>query len=140
MSGKRKEVWRVPASQVSLSIWTGNTGGGFIGGGFGAEGAALGMVGAALLNSATTEQYVMLAVVTHEWNGTVHELVLGFKIPESQLRTSIAEVLPSWGRAHVDNLLPRLDADLTKDQAEEWYEVVDIVESEVLFRVLSSTA
>ncbi|MBS1969483.1 MAG: hypothetical protein JSU04_04215, partial [Bdellovibrionales bacterium] len=71
------------------------TGGGFVGGGFGVAGAVRGIAAASLLNALTTKnsEYAVLTTFLTEPNGTEKMCAFGFKHKrESLLRDELAEV------------------------------------------------
>lgn len=100
----------VSLNMLSLSVWTDNvrSGGGFIGGGFGAAGAVVGMLGASVLNALTarSREYSMLGVFAFPGDGSQIELVLAFPdIRESDLRERLGQAIPKWTERYVDQFL-----------------------------------
>jgi hypothetical protein len=91
---------------LSFQVWTDTveSGGGFIGGGFGVTGAAEGMLAAAVLNMLTRkrQEYSLLGLFVFPGDGSQRQLVLGFRdITESQLRERLATAIPKWADLHV---------------------------------------
>jgi predicted RNA-binding Zn-ribbon protein involved in translation (DUF1610 family) len=94
-----------PEAWLNVGTHAVTTGGGFIGGGFGLPGAAVGMLEAALLNAATTRttEYAVLSIGQQEANGAQRLMVFGFtNIDESGLRGSLMKAVPVWVDAYID--------------------------------------
>jgi hypothetical protein len=76
------------------------TGGGWVGGGFGVGDAVKGALTASILNALTTKnrEYAVLTVVDNDLaTGAQKHFCMGFQgIDESTLRRKLAEVIPAW--------------------------------------------
>lgn len=102
---------------VFLSITIRNesiqTGGGFIGGGFGLEGAALGMLEGAVLNALTTRNrhYGMVTFASVQEGMTPRTVVLGFEnLPDHEIRARVVEKLGPYMESWVTEWIPTLEA------------------------------
>lgn len=99
---------------LAISVKNGavRSGGGFIGGGFGPEGAALGMLGGALLNALTTrnKHYGMLTLAGIQQGISTRLVVLGYQnLTDSEIAAIVATALPSFMDYWIDGLLKRLE-------------------------------
>lgn len=130
--GEKKVAW-MSVDMLEMRLWTDTvaSGGGFFGGGFGVQGAAEGMLAASVLNALTSRQreYAMLAVITNDWDGSVYELVFGWRyLSESDLRKKIGDTLPAWTASYVNSVLTRIP-NLSTDEAIASYKELDIIEA-----------
>lgn len=127
--GEKKIIW-LNIVCLELQAWTDTvqSGGGFIGGGFGITGAAQGMLGAAVLNALTTKrrEYAMLGAFTFSQDGSYKNIVFGFRnMKEPALRKCITDAVPKWSEEFISHLLPRLAKPLTPQEINGTYEEID---------------
>lgn len=125
--GGETKALSISLGMLSLRVWSDSmqTGGGFVGGGFGLAGAAEGMLTAAVLNALTTKrrEYALLGVSAFLDDGSQRDLVLGFRyISESVLRQRLARALPVWTDCYVNLWLNVLHTNhITEQDAEASY-------------------
>jgi hypothetical protein len=117
MFREEKVLW-ASLDQLVLKVWTDvvQSGGGFVGGGFGAVGAAEGMLAAGVLNALTARrrEYALLGVFVLLGDGSKRELVLGFRdLSESTLRERLFRAIPAWTDRFVNIFLNWLQTDST---------------------------
>jgi hypothetical protein len=100
--GGLKKIYWAGFGRVKFYVGTVavQSGGGWVGGGFGVRGAVKGAVTASLLNALTTKnrEYAVLTVIdTDLATGAQKELSLGFQnIDEAALRNELAQAIPAW--------------------------------------------
>lgn len=91
--------WPITETEIVIGNMKLDSGGGFIGGGFGLEGAAIGMVVADVLNAVTAKR-TDLALVTlarEHTSGAEQIVTLGYdQIDEIALREDITAIYPEW--------------------------------------------
>jgi len=113
--GLKKLYW---ASFGNLEFYVGTvavqTGGGWVGGGFGVGGAVKGAVTASLLNALTTKnrEYAVLTVIDNDFaTGAQKIFSLGFQnIDETALRNKLAQAIPAW----TEPVVMQLEDDIKK--------------------------
>lgn len=89
------------------------SGGGFIGGGLGVEGAAIGVVGGALLNALTARNrhYGMLIFSLNQPGVSPRIVVLGYEnVPDVEIAQRVSAALPPFMDYWIDCLLQRVEA------------------------------
>ena len=89
------------------------SGGGFIGGGLGVEGAAIGILGGALLNALTARNrhYGMLIFSLNQPGASPRSVVLGYEnLPDVEIAKRVSAALPSFMDYWIDCLLRRAQA------------------------------
>jgi hypothetical protein len=112
---KDRMAYRFEPEALVLTVKNGavRSGGGFIAGGFGVEGAALGMAAGALLNSLTTRNrhYGML-VFSGVWqqDATPRVVVLGYRgLADMEIAQRVSAAMPSFMDYWIDRRVERLD-------------------------------
>ena len=113
-----------------LQTWTDTirTGGGFIGGGFGVEGAAKGILEASVLNALTgrRREYALLGAFTFAPDGSRREIVFGFRsLSESDLRQKLAEAVPKWAEDFIQETLKTIAQIAAPEQIAVAYAEID---------------
>jgi len=97
------------------------SGGGWVGGGFGVRGAVKGAVTASLLNALTTKnrEYAVLTVIDNDTaTGVQKTFSLGFQnIDEATLQTKLAQAIPAWLEPFIVKLEGYYKQPMDKDKA-----------------------
>jgi Short C-terminal domain len=109
MLGEKPALW-LSLVALQLQTWTDTvqSGGGFIGGGFGGEGAAKGILEASVLNALTSRrrEYALLGAFTQVPDGSRRDVIFGFQdITESDLREQLAKAVPLWAEDFVQRFV-----------------------------------
>lgn len=126
---REKKIISMSIAHLSLTANTqqATTGGGYVGGGFGVLGAALGIYQARILNSLSkrTREYTLLGAYTTLPNGAHRDAVFAFQnLDESQVRDKLAAAIAAWSDGYVTATLntyreqPIHDSDLQATYAE----------------------
>jgi hypothetical protein len=120
--GIKKIFW---AKFGALEFYVGTvgvqSGGGWVGGGFGLRGTVQGAATASLLNALTTKnrEYAVLTVIDHDSaTGVQKTFSLGFQnIDEATLRIKLAQAIPAWTEPFIVKLEAYYKQPMDKEKA-----------------------
>jgi len=134
--GDFKKIYWAPLARLEFGFGLVNeqSGGGWVGGGFGLGGAVKGAIHAAALNALTTRnrEYAVLMVIEHDASGAEKTVSIGFRnIDEAALRNKVAQAIPVCADPSVKKLEDTLRDDLKSGdyKKDEAIELVDNIKT-----------